>query len=120
MKVLVVYYSQTGNTEKIANIFHEELSIQSYLWLGGENLLGLSQQTDGILARYDLAGEMVHLLLVRYPDPPSAKVAWEALQVAPPVPLAAAQVDGRLLGAVIGEANQAEAGALLDLALKAE
>jgi predicted small lipoprotein YifL len=118
--VLLDNLPQDGRIERSDIFFHEEISFQSYVWLGGENLLGLSQQTDGILARYDLAGEMVYLLLVWYPDAAAATAALEALQAALPAPLAAAQVDGSLLGAVLGEADQAEAGALLDLALKAE
>ncbi len=39
-----------GLAERKSIFFHEELSIQSQLWLGGENLLGLGPQTDGLLA----------------------------------------------------------------------
>jgi hypothetical protein len=41
-----------GLVERSAIFFHEEISIQSDLWLGGENLLGLGLETDGVLARW--------------------------------------------------------------------
>ncbi|UCC62558.1 MAG: hypothetical protein JSV36_17625 [Anaerolineae bacterium] len=39
--------------------FHQEISIQGTLWLGGENLLGLSPQTDGLLAQYERSAAVV-------------------------------------------------------------
>ncbi len=45
-----------GLVERSAIFFHEEISIQNDLWLGGENLLGLGPETDGVLAQYDVGG----------------------------------------------------------------
>jgi len=53
-----------GMVERSAVFFHEEISIQDRLWLGGENRLGLSPKTDGILARYEVGGGMAQLPVV--------------------------------------------------------
>jgi hypothetical protein len=93
--------------------FHEEISIQNNLWLGGENLLGLGPETDGILARYDVGGAPVQLLLVQYPDADSAAAALAALLDDGLEQLAAADVQDNLLGAVFGEVDVAAAEKLL-------
>ncbi|MCP4513989.1 MAG: hypothetical protein GY824_02000, partial [Delftia sp.] len=51
---LVDQLPPAGMAERSALFFHEEISIQHEIWLGGENLLGLSPETDGVLARYDV------------------------------------------------------------------
>ncbi len=40
---------QTGLAERTTIFFHKEMSIQMEVWLGGTNLLGLSQKTNGAL-----------------------------------------------------------------------
>lgn len=100
--------------------FHEELSIQNELWLGGENILGLSPQTDGVLARYDLDGTLVRLLLVQYPDAQAATAGRDALRASQVGELAAVEVRGDLLGAVFGAAEGTLAEQLLTTALVAE
>ncbi|MFZ6029698.1 MAG: DUF6599 family protein [Chloroflexota bacterium] len=98
--------------------FHEEISIQNDLWLGGENLLGLSQETDGALARYDLDGEAAILLWLEYPAPVQAAEASKALQAAGIDDFLAGDVNGKRLAAVFGKADPAAAQALLDQVLK--
>jgi hypothetical protein len=106
--------------------FHEEISIQDELWLGGENLLGLSPGTEGILARYDMDGQpkesgtpqTVRLLLVQYPNVQAAAAGLTALQAGGVEGLIAADVRGELLGAVFGQADPAKVGELLANALK--
>jgi len=49
MKVLVVYYSQTGNTEKIAKVIHEEISTKHET-----DLKKLNKITSDFLNGYDL------------------------------------------------------------------
>jgi len=123
-----------GLVERSTLFFHEELSIQNELWLGGENLLGLGPETDGVLARYELGGGEALLLLVQYPDAASASAGLEALRQACPEhsrrtqdsaleggeveDLVAASAQGNLLGAVFGEVGEAAIGPLLEEALK--
>jgi hypothetical protein len=98
--------------------FHEELSIQNEVWLGGENILGLNPDTDGILARYEIDGATVRLLLVAYPDVEAASAAVEALERGGIERLVTAGTRDHLLGAVFGEVDEAAARALLEKALK--
>jgi len=97
--------------------FHQEISIQGTLWLGGENLLGLSPQTDGLLARYERGGAAVWLLLVLYPDAEAASAGLAALEGGQVGGLVAAGVQDGLLGAAFGQADAATAGELLSEAL---
>ncbi len=93
--------------------FHQELSIQDRLWLGGENILGLSQETNCVLAQYDLGGVAVQLLLIEYPDAARATAGLAALQDGELEGLLAANARGNLLAAVLGDADVAAAGELL-------
>lgn len=93
--------------------FHEEISIQSQLWLGGENLLGLGPETDGVLARYDLGGAEAQLLLVWYPDAAAAAAGLSALKGGGATGLVVADVRDNLLGAVFGAVDEAAASGLL-------
>lgn len=98
--------------------FHQEISVQNELWLGGQNLLGLGADTEGILARYALSSGEARLLLVQYPDVQRASAGLAGLQSAGVENLAASRAAGKLLGAVIGKASIPEAEALLAQALK--
>jgi hypothetical protein len=109
-----------GLVERSAIFFHEELSIQTEVWLGGENLLGLSPETDGVLAQYDLDGTIVQLLLVQYQNTEDAATGLTALESSQIDTLASADARDNLLGAVFGEADAAAASALLTEALDNE
>ncbi|MBN1978010.1 MAG: hypothetical protein JW918_11480 [Anaerolineae bacterium] len=98
--------------------FHEELSIQNEVWLGGENILGLSPDTDGVLAHYLIGGTSARLLLIAYPDAGAASAGLAALQGGEIEGLVAAEARENLLGAVFGEVDEATASALLEEALK--
>jgi len=102
-----------GLVERSAIFFHEEISIQNELWLGGENVLGLGPETGGVLARYDIDGVVARLLLVRYPDAEAASAGLDALGTAPVSGLVDAGARENLLGAIFGEVDEAAAGALL-------
>jgi hypothetical protein len=113
-----------GLVERSAIFFHEEISIQDQLWLGGENLLGLGPETDGVLARYVLDGAGARLLLVEYADSGSrgheaASAGLAALREAQGIdsPTAAA-TRGNLLGAVFGEVDEVAAQGLLEQELE--
>jgi len=98
--------------------FHEEISIQNEVWLGGENLLGLSPQTNGALARYTLNGATTHLLLVEYATSAQTGDALKALQAGDVSDLLASQVNGNDLAAAFGKAEAAQAQHLVEQALK--
>jgi hypothetical protein len=98
--------------------FHEELSIQNEIWLGGENILGLSPDTDGVLGRYEIDGATVRLLLVEYPDAGEASAGLAALQGGEIEGLVASGANGNLLGAVFGMMDVATASRLLEEAIK--
>jgi hypothetical protein len=97
--------------------FHEELSIQNEVWLGGENILGLSPATDGVLGRYEIDGTTVRLLLVEYPNAGAASAGLAALQNSEVEGVAASDANGNLLGAVFGDIDEAKASMLLEEAL---
>ncbi len=98
--------------------FHEEISIQNEVWLGGENLLGLSPQTNGALARYTLNGATTRLLLVEYSTSAQAGDALKALQAGEVSELLASQVNGNRLAAAFGKTEAARAQQLVEQALK--
>jgi hypothetical protein len=107
-----------GLVERSAIFFHEEISIQNEVWLGGENLLGLSPETEGVLARYDVGDTLARLLLVDYPDAETATAGYAALRDGQIGDVAASGTSNTLLGAIFGEVNRAEADALLIEALQ--
>ncbi|MBN1440374.1 MAG: hypothetical protein JW929_13280 [Anaerolineales bacterium] len=97
--------------------FHMELAIQERIWLGGENLLGLTADTDAVAARYARGGSECQLLLVQYPDSARAEAALEVLRGGGVEDAAAAARNGKLLGAVFGTNAKEPAEALLAEAL---
>jgi hypothetical protein len=100
--------------------FRQEISIQDYLWLGGQNLLALGPETAAVLARYEVGGEEGWLVLVEYPDTQATTEALEALQESRPSTLKAARVHDELLGAVFGGVAKMEAETLLTAALDSD
>jgi hypothetical protein len=107
-----------GLVPRSSLFFHEELSIQNEIWLGGENVLGLSPDTDGILGRYEIGGTTVRLMLVEYPNAEMASTALAVLLSDEVEGLVAADAKDNLLGAVFGEADEAAAGALVEEAVE--
>lgn len=105
-----------GLVERSEIFFHEETSAQDRLWLGEGNPLGLSADTDAVLAQYDTAGKRAQLLLVQYPAAEGATAGLEALRSTELDDLIAADASDALLGAVFGETDLATAEALLQTA----
>jgi hypothetical protein len=108
----------TGLTPRSAIFFRQEISIQDEIWLGGENILGLTANTEGVLAHYTLNDTPVLLLLVQYPDANAASAGLSALNNAEVDDLLAADVNDTLLAAVFGDADPTAAADLLAAALK--
>ncbi len=97
--------------------FHEEISFQDRLWLGGQNLLGLSAETDGVLAQYEIDGQAAHLLLIRYAHADAASIGLVAVNLGGIEDVLAADTHGELLGVVLGSMDTAVAQELLSKAL---
>lgn len=114
---LIAQLPAEGMVQRSVVFFHQEISIQDRLWLGGENLLGLGPQTDGALAQYEVVRGTAQLLLVQYPSPQAAANGRAALAASGVGELIATETEGSLLGAVFGEANAVTAGSLLAEAL---
>lgn len=115
---LVNRLPQDKLVDRSAVFFRQELSIQDEVWLGGTNVLGLSTDTEGVLARYDLNGSSVYLIVVQYPDAQAASAALAAIPGGDVVDLALADVNNSLLGAIFGQAEPEVVRQLLDAALQ--
>jgi hypothetical protein len=109
---------KAGMVDHASIFFHEEMSIQMEVWLGGENLLGLSQETNGVVAPYKIGEVTARLMLIEYPSSSQAAQGLQALQGGSVSGLAAAHATGNLLGAVFGKVDAAQAQTLLQEALK--
>jgi hypothetical protein len=108
----------TGLVERSDIFFHEEMSIQMDVWLGGENILGLTQATNGVLGRYQIGEAAVRLMMVEYPASSQATKGLKALQSIPVSGLVASGTRGSLLGAVFGKVVAGKAEILLQDALR--
>jgi hypothetical protein len=114
---LMARLPQGGLQEGSEVFFHQEISVQDYLWLGGQNVLALGAETDAVLARYDVEGETAMVLLVAYTDDEAASLALRSLQGSGLGSLLVSDVDERLLVAVFGSVPETEAQTLLMHAL---
>ena len=97
--------------------FHQEISIQSEVWLGGSNLLGLGPETQGVVARYTVNGQPGHLLLVAYPTVEKATSGLKALQTSQLTGLQVSAQNQKVVGAVFGSIDPKLALDLLDKGL---
>ena len=114
---LVTNLPAQGLTPRGFIFFHQEISVQDEVPLGGNNILGLGPKTNGVVARYTLDGAPARLMLIQYPDPSGASAGLQALNKAPDLGLLAANEKGATLGAVFGQASQTAATTLLQSAL---
>ncbi len=111
---LVKSLPQKGLASKPTPLFfHQELSIQDRVWLGGENKLGLGLDTDGVLARYNLSGQPADLMIIEYPDAARAQKGLQALQAGGQDDLLTAAAKNKRLAAVFGKGDKNAAEALL-------
>lgn len=115
---LIAKLPPAGLTPRSAIFFRREISIQDELWLGGENILGLTADTEGILAHYTLNDARALLLMVQYPDANAASAGLSALTAVPVDGLLAADANNALLAAVFGDADPTAAADLLAATLK--
>jgi hypothetical protein len=100
-----------------ARFFHQKLSLDNLIWLGDENILSLSEQTDAVLAAYTYGDAQAQLLVVEYPDAATAEAAHAALEGSGLENLSATGQSARYLVAVFEMPEQAIARELLQKAL---
>ena len=83
---IVQFLPRDGLLAQHVHYLHNHFSLNLHYFVAEENLLGLDQQTEGVLARYALphaaGGESGDtpsvLLLIRYPGGPAAGKAYES------------------------------------------
>lgn len=114
---LVTRLPQENLVPGSVRFFHQKLSLDNLLWLGEENILNLSGQTDAVLAAYTYGDTPAQLLVVAYPDVAAAEVAHTALQGSGLENLAAAGQVNQYLAAVFQAPDQAIAHELVQKAL---
>jgi len=114
---LVTRLPQENLVPGSARFFHQKLSLDNLIWLGDENILDLSEQTDAVLAAYTYADTQAQLLVVEYPDAATAEAAHAALEGSGLENLSAADQSARYLVAVFEAPDQAIAQELLQKAL---
>lgn len=102
-----------GLVERSALFFRREISVQNEVWLGGENRLGLGDDVECVLARYEIGNETVRLMLIQYVDVKAALIGLAALQDGQVEGVAAVERRGSLVGAVFGSIEEATARELL-------
>ena len=107
-----------GLVDGSALFFHEEISIQMEIWLGGENILGLSQATNAVVARYAWGDQKARLLLIEYPGASEAAQGLKALRGSEIKDVVASESNGAVLAGVIGKVDADKAQALLKEALQ--
>lgn len=100
-----------------ARFFHQKLSLDNLIWLGDENILNLSEQTNAVLAVYTYGDARAQLLVVEYPDAATAEAAHAALESSGLENLSAASQSAQYLAVVFETPNQAIAHGLLQKAL---
>jgi hypothetical protein len=114
---LVTRLPQENLVPHSARFFHQKLSLDSLLWLGDENILNLSEQTNAVLAVYTYDDTQVQLLVVEYPNAATAEAAHAALDGSGLENLSAASQSNQYLVAVFDAPDQAIAHELLQKAL---
>lgn len=105
---------EAGLLDESLLFFHQEMSIQERLWLGGENVLLLGPETDGVLARYERGDGVGELLLVLYPDEDRGYEAGKQLWAMQPERLINYAVDDGVLVAAFGGLSEPSGHALVE------
>jgi hypothetical protein len=100
-----------------AKFFHQKLSLDNLLWLGDENILNLSEQTNAVLAAYTYGDTKAQLLVVEYPDAATAETAHAALEGSGLENLSAAGQRNQYLAVVFETPDQAIAHEILQKVL---
>ncbi len=114
---LVTRLPQENLVPGSVRFFHQKLALDNLLWLGEENILNLSEQTNAVLAAYAYGNAGARLLIVEYTDTAMAEATHAALEGSGLENLSAAGQRARYLVAVFEAPEQAIAQELLQEAL---
>jgi len=114
---LVTRLPQENMVPRSAKFFHQKLSLDNLIWLGDENVLNLSEQTNAVLAVYTYDDTQAQLLVVEYPDAATAEAAHAALEGSGLENLSTASQRNQYLVAAFQAPDQALAHELLQEAL---
>jgi hypothetical protein len=114
---LVARLPQENLVPRSARFFHQKLSLDNLFWLGDENILNLSEQTNAVLAVYTYDNTKAQLLVVEYPDAATAEATHAALEGSGLETLSAAGQRNQYLVAIFEAPNQTIAHELLQKAL---
>jgi len=114
---LVDHLPKEGLQAGSVRFFRQKMALDNLLWLGTEDVLGLSTDADGVIARYDVSGQPVDLLLIAFPEGSRAQQAQSGLQAAGLEDLIDTAVKGVTLGAVFGAVDATGAAGLLAQAM---
>jgi hypothetical protein len=114
---LVARLPQENLVPGSARFFHQKLSLDNLFWLGDENVLNLSEQTNAVLAAYTYDDTKAQLLVVEYPDAATAEATHAALEGSGLETLSAAGQKNQYLVAIFEAPNQTIAHELLQKAL---
>jgi hypothetical protein len=114
---LVTRLPQENLVPHSARFFHQKLSLDNLIWLGDENILDLSEQTDAALAVYTYGNTQAQLLVVEYADATTAEAAHAALEGSDLENLSATSQSAQYLVAVFETPDQAIAQELVQKAL---
>jgi hypothetical protein len=74
---LVVRLPKTGLLPQSVHYFHTNVCLAYFYFLADENILGLSEKTNAVMADYGPPVGRGKLLVVEYPSEPSSRRAWE-------------------------------------------
>jgi len=66
-----------GLIERSIRYFHKHTILNHFYYLAEGNILGLDMDVEAVLARYEVEGGRPYLLIVRYPDEPRARSAYD-------------------------------------------
>lgn len=95
--------------------------LNAHVFVGVDNPFGLGPGVEAVVGRYEVEGQPVDLVVVKYPDDNAGDDAEERLQEdAGDLPPTMVGRQGRLVAAVVGEVPDAAGSALLDAALGGE
>ena len=114
---LVTRLPQENLVPGSARFFHQKLSLDNLLWLGDENILNLSEQTNAVLSAYTYGNAQAQLLVVEYPDTAIAEAVHAALEDSGLESLSAAGQRNQYLVAVFEAPDEVIADELLQQAL---
>jgi hypothetical protein len=85
-----------------ARFFRAKMAPGNIFWVSTEDVLGLDEDTEGVLAHYEIDGRRMDLLLIAFPGAARAQAAQSGLKRAGIKDLLTTDVQDRTLGAVFG------------------